>query len=306
MNTAEAVGQREGEPMPGLTSRRDEEEVVSAGLPPQGLDWPRGKNGKMTTEASLAQAQHVIRQIVASRHDRPSLVAQIACEIGAEIVEAVTPPGHDLNTVELARRYHTSRTPVREALILLENEGLVDIPPRRRPRAHVHTITEVSEIYRTRTVLFELMAVDLAKKATDDHIRLLEDILDRMREAARIGDVAAFSWLSVEFHDEDTRASGNQIAKRIHDSLLLRTLAIRRLSLSLPTRMAKSLEDHAQLVKAYENHDSNLAGAILRANHTAALAALERYFRDSGTLGLPTGGTGKADAKGRADARVSS
>lgn len=243
-----------------------------------------GSTGMMTREASLAQAQHVIRSIVASRHDRPSLVAQIACEIGAEIVEAVILPGHDLNTVELSRRYHTSRTPVREALILLENEGLVEIPPRRRPRAHVHTLAEVSEIYRTRTALFELMATDLAAKVTDDHIDLLTGIVKRMRRAAEIGDVAAYSWLSVEFHDNDTRASGNQTAKRIHDSLLLRTLAIRRISLSLPNRMAKSLEDHVQLVKAYENHDSNLAGAILRANHTAALAALQRYFQETGSF----------------------
>ena len=256
----------------------------------------QGGEGMMTPAASLAQAQQVIRSIVASRHDRPSLVAQIACEIGAEIVEAVIPPGHDLNTVELSRRYHTSRTPVREALILLENEGLVEIPPRRRPRAHVHTLTEVSEIYRTRTALFELMATDLALKASVDHIELLKGILERMRRAAEIRDVAAFSWLSVEFHDNDTRASGNQTAKRIHDSLLLRTLAIRRISLSLPNRMAKSLEDHIQLVKAYENHDSNLAGAILRANHTAALAALQRYFEETGSFSPRKAGEGQVTA----------
>ena len=247
---------------------------------------PDENNGLMNREASLAQAQHVIRSIVASRHDRPSLVAEIACEIGAEIVEAVIPPGHDLNTVELARRYQTSRTPVREALILLENEGLVDITPRRRPRAHIHSMAEVSEIYRTRTALFELMATDLAKRATDEDIELLRSVLARMKRAAELGDVTRFSWLSVEFHDNDTRLSGNATAKRIHDSLLLRTLAIRRLSLSQPIRMDKSLEDHIQLVKAYENHDSNLAGAILRANHTAALAAVERYFQQTGSLSV--------------------
>ncbi len=247
--------------------------------------------GRMGREASLAQAQAVIRGIVASRHDRPSLVAQIACEIGAEIVEAVIAPGHDLNTVDLARRYQTSRTPVREALILLENEGLVDIPPRRRPRAHIHTMTEVSEVYRTRTVLFELMAVDSAKRATKADIDVLKDIAARMQAAAAIGDVTAFTWLSVEFHDTDTRLSGNATAKRIHDSLLLRSLAIRKLSLSQPTRLARSLEDHIQLVKAYENNDSNLAGAILRANHMAALASLERHFKETGALTLPRVGS---------------
>ncbi len=241
----------------------------------------------MSREASLAQARAVIRAVVASRHDRPSLVAQIACEIGAEIVEGIIAPGQDLNTVELARRYHTSRTPVREALILLENEGLVDIPPRKRPRAHVPTIEEISEIYRTRTVLFELMATDLARRAKPEDIAVLREILERMKHAVELGDVVAYAWLSVEFHDHDTRMSGNATAKRIHDSLLLRTLATRRLSLSQPERLPKSFEDHVQLVKAYEANDAILAGAILRANHMAAAAAVERYHRVKGSLQLP-------------------
>jgi DNA-binding GntR family transcriptional regulator len=241
-------------------------------------------DGPMNSTDSLAQAQNVIRMVVAARYDRPSLVAQIACEIGAEIVEAIIPPGHDLNTVDLARRYHTSRTPVREALILLENEGLVDIEPRKRPRAHIHTITEVREIYRTRTVLFELMATDTAILVTAEDIEFLRSIVTRMAHASTLNDANAFAWLSVEFHDQDTRLSRNVTAKRIHDSLLLRTLAIRRLSLSQPDRLERSLENHVQLVSAYAARDSHLAGAILRANHTGALAAVEKFFQDTGTL----------------------
>jgi DNA-binding GntR family transcriptional regulator len=248
----------------------------------------------LSPEASLAQAREVIRGIVASRHDRPSLVAQIACEIGAEIVEGIIPPGHDLNTVELARRYHTNRTPVREALILLENEGLVDIPPRRRPRAHEPSLQEIGEIYRTRTALFELMATDLARRASHDDIAALRAILGRMERAVELGDVAAYAWLSVEFRDTETRLSGNATAKRIHDSLLLRMLAVRRLSLAQPERLRKSLEKHIQLVEAYESHDAVLAGAILRANQSAAQAAVERLYEVTGEPGSkPAGGLSK-------------
>ena len=236
---------------------------------------------------SLARAQEVIRGIVASRYDRPSLVADIACEVGAEIVEGIIAPGQDLNTVELARHYGSSRTPVREALILLESEGLVDIPPRRRPRAHVPTMTEVREIYRTRTVLFELMATDSAQCATEADIEVLNRIVERMRRAVETDDVVEYAWLSVAFHDRDTAMSGNGTAKRIHDSLLLRTLSMRRLSIGQPGRLQKSLEDHTQLVKAYAAHDSNLAGAILRANHISSLAGLERYFERTGSLVPP-------------------
>ena len=271
------------------------EAEAAAWLGPAGAELFRvlaSRPGPMTAEDSLAQARRVIRSIVASGHDRPSRVAQIACEIGAEIIEAVVPPGHDLNTVELARRYHTSRTPVREALMLLEHEGLVDIPPRRRPRAHPHTIEEVREVYVTRTAIFELIATEVASRATAEDIAQLDGIVARMQRAADIGDIAAFTWLSVEFHDNDTRLSGNHTAKRIHDSLLLRTLAIRRLSLSQPDRMRRSLEDHIQLLKAYESHDSNLAGAILRANHTASLQAVQRYHAQGGMLVAPAAARG--------------
>ena len=253
-------------------------------VPPSDMHVRGDSDRPMRPDASLAHAQSIIRSVVASRHDRPSLVAQIACEVGAEIVEAVVPPGHDLNTVELARRYKTSRTPVREALILLENEGLVDIAPRRRPRVHEHSMAEVSEIYRTRTALFELMATDLAARATDRDVALLREILTRMRKACRLGDIIAFAWLSVEFHDNETRLSGNATAKRIHDSLLLRTLAMRRISLSHPGRMKESLEDHVRLVDAYEKHDSFMASAILRSNHTVALSKIQDYRKSTGGL----------------------
>lgn len=238
----------------------------------------------MTAEESLAKAQSVIKAIVASRHDRPSLVAQIACEVGAEIVEAHILPGQDLNTVDLARRYHTSRTPVREALILLENEGLVDIMPRKRPRAKVYSMVEVREIYRTRAALLEFVAADVAAHAREEDIALLRGILRQMQRASEERDLTAFMWLNVDFHDHNTRISGNATVKRIIDSLLLRTLAMRRISLSQPGRMEESLEDHIRLVDAYEKHDSYMASAILRANHTVALSKVEDYQKETGGL----------------------
>src|SRR5690606_21221172 len=125
---------------------------------------------KMSPETSLTKAQLVIRRIIASRDDRFSLVTQIAIEVGGEIIEEVLPPGHDLNSVDLAKRYKTSRTPIREALMLLEKEGLVDVPPRRRPRVMVLDMPTIAEIYRTRATLLELVAADVADNASDAEI----------------------------------------------------------------------------------------------------------------------------------------
>lgn len=229
----------------------------------------------MLPSESLRHAKAVFRQIIASRQDRPSLVFDVACDIGADIVEGTYSPGDDLNSVDLSQRYSTSRTPIREALMLLDKEGLVDIPPRRRPRVKVHDLDEVREIYRTRALLIEFLASDVVRYASEAEFQQLDEALDKMKAAAELNDLSAFLWANVEFHDLNTRIARNRTIKRIIDSLLLRTLRLRRLSLSQGSRLTESYEDHKRILAAYRRHDALSASALLRANHVNALARLE-------------------------------
>lgn len=226
--------------------------------------------------ATLIKAEAVVRRIVAQRHDRPSLVSDIACRIGAEIVEGIRKPGDDLNSVDLARLYDTSRTPVREALMLLEKEGLVEIPPRRRPSVLIYDIRQVREIYQARGALLALVAAEIATNATPDQLDSLRKLLDAMEQAQ--SDVSSYIWANVEFYDRSTQVADNHFVKRIVESLLLRTLPLRRLSLSQPGRLLKSLDDHIRLFRAFEERDGSLAAALIRANHQTALATLERVL----------------------------
>jgi DNA-binding GntR family transcriptional regulator len=227
-------------------------------------------------ELSFARARAVARATVAERHDRPSLVSNIACELAAEIIENLRKPGDDLNSVELSRRFGTSRTPIREALMLLEKEGLVQIPPRRRPRVAVLATDEVRDIYNARAALFDLIATDVARSASADDIAALRKPLAEMEHAYRNADLNSFVWANVDFYDQNTQLANNRTVKRILDSLLLRTLRLRRLSLSQPDRMHKSLDDNTRLLKAYEERDADLAAALIRSNHMNALQALEK------------------------------
>jgi len=240
----------------------------------------------MTNEQSLMQAQQVIRSVTMHQHDRPSLVAQIVSEIGAEIIEGILPVGHDLNTVDLAKRYHTSRTPVREALIVLENEGLVEIPPRRRPMVREYSLKEAQDIYRTRAALLEFVAGDVANRSTRKELDELREILVKTREAMNSRDVLGYLWLNVKFTHYNTRIARNPTVKRIIDSLLLKSISMRRLNLSQDNRMEESLSDHERLLDAYERKDAYMASAILRSNHHAALARVERYYKLHGTIEL--------------------
>jgi DNA-binding GntR family transcriptional regulator len=73
----------------------------------------------------------------------------------------------------------------------------------------------------------------------------------------------------------------NRLAKTIIDSLLLRTLPLRRLSLSQPGCIAKSMDDHIRLLRAFEERDVAMATAIIRSNHKTALETVEHALGQS-------------------------
>jgi DNA-binding GntR family transcriptional regulator len=262
-------------------------QLRSRSSPPSGRATSTTKTAASGDDRSLRRAEAVVQRVIAERHDRPSLVARIAAEVGALIVVGRLAPGDDLNSVELSRRYQTSRTPVREALMLLEKEGLVDVPPRRRPRVVTFSVGEIREIYRARAALFDLIAADTTAKASPADIAGLRSLVEEMEQGYRRADLDAYVWANVDFYDRNTQLADNRTVKRILDSLLLRTLPLRRLSLSQPGRMARSFDDHRRIIQAYEDRDAHLAAALMRSNHTNAFASLEAYFSARGD-GQPT------------------
>jgi DNA-binding GntR family transcriptional regulator len=88
--------------------------------------------------------------------DRSSLAQQIFDETAIAIVEGRLQPGQTLNSVDLAKRFATSRTPVREALVELERHGAVTVAPHQRPRVLRAGLSQLRDIYELRTSLFTL------------------------------------------------------------------------------------------------------------------------------------------------------
>jgi DNA-binding GntR family transcriptional regulator len=234
-------------------------------------------------QSTLERFQGIVRRVVSKDDERSSLVDDIACVVGAEILEGLRRPGSDLNSVELARRFRTSRTPTREAVVILEKEGLVEILPRRRPRVADLSIAEIREIYRVRAAMLGLIAAEVTRLATDAEIAELRGILREMERADAAGDRDAYYWANVGFHERFADMARNKTLQRILESLALRSLRLRRLTLSSPGRTARSLADHTRLVGALEDRDSELASALIKANVLGALKLLEQLLADGGT-----------------------
>ncbi|WP_329141375.1 GntR family transcriptional regulator [Streptomyces sp. NBC_01476] len=238
--------------------------------------------GKPAGPALTAGEREILR-VLGRSEEMDSVSAQILVAIGSGIVEGRLKPGDDLNSVELARRFNSSRTPVREALQTLEREGLVEIAARKRPRVRRLGLTEVREMYELRGELYGLVSRRLVAHSTPGQIEVFHGIQARLEEAAAAGDLERYFWLVVEFRNTEARLAGNETVRNVLDSVGVRTLQLRHLSLSLPGRLDTSADDHRRLVRAYADGEAELAAALTQSIVRRGLAAVER----SGWPGSP-------------------
>ena len=204
-----------------------------------------------------------------------SLVDTIVDAVARAIVQGEYPPGKPINSVMLADRFQTSRTPVREAMLVLERHGLVEIPPRRQARVAAIGQQEVREIYELQAHLLGMVFELCARNAKEDQLAALRASFQGMAAAAEQSDDEAYFWANIAFHDVAAAASGNATLKQILDPLRLRTLQLRRITLGQPGRLERSLAEHARLLDACERGEPELAAAIIRALSRSALALLE-------------------------------
>jgi DNA-binding GntR family transcriptional regulator len=213
---------------------------------------------------------------VLNRNNGTSIVDEIIVAVGTDIIEGRLLPGDDLNSVDLARTFGSSRTPVREALLTLEREGFVEISAHRRPRVAPLRIEEVRELYKVRAHLYALVSRELVKVADAADMARLWGLQERLAQAVADDDVDRYFWTNVEFRNAEAAVTGNRTLCRVLDSLGLRMLQLRHVSLSQPGRIRTSLEDHERLLRAYEDRDADLAAALTSSLVMRGLGAIER------------------------------
>lgn len=223
---------------------------------------------------------HLLAGPLGAEADRESLVGRIAREVAQDIIEGRIAPGAEVTSLELAKRFGSSRTPTREALLMLEREGLIDVRPRRRPRAVYLPREKVREIYELRALLYAVVARGIVEFADDESLSALQDILDRMIAAAEAGDTDGYFWNNVLFHETTSDLCGNGTLKQTIDGLGLRVLQLRHFGMTRSGRLERSAADHARLLLALRERDADLAAALNRSIVLNALPGLMSVYDD--------------------------
>ena len=139
---------------------------------------------------------------------------QIASQLRDEIVAGQLPVGSALRLASLAERLGVSTTPVREALTILERQGLVISQLHRGFRVAEITPKEIAALYNVHAYMSELLAESATRRLSEEDIDELEELDAQMREATAEGNATLAADLNHEFHRRINRKAGLPLVVR--------------------------------------------------------------------------------------------
>ncbi len=180
------------------------------------------------------------------------------------IRDGILPPGERLMEIPLAEELGVSRTPIREAIRILEQEGLIVMIPRRGTYVADMSLKDVTEVFELRSILEELAAELAAERITNEEIEALEQHLVEIGNYMNENNLDKVVQADILFHEILYKASRNDRLVEMINNLREQTLRFRTLSMSQTGRLAKTWDEHRQLVEAISDHDVERARQIAR------------------------------------------
>ncbi|MGV9796687.1 GntR family transcriptional regulator [Mycobacterium sp. NPDC003449] len=220
--------------------------------------------------------------------DEAPLSEQVAAAIHRKILKGEVPVGSWLRHDSLATEFGISRTPVREALRVLNAQGIVTIVPNRGARVNGHSSHDVVEIGVVRAELEGLAAELAAERIDDDQIVRLDVALQSFREIAgapSISDDLAEKWAQTNdlFHAVILEAAGNKHL----------TTSIKELRRKLPHNLSyggykgnsrllnKNFEEHVAIAEAIKAQDGATARRLMTAHIRSSNETTARWVESN-------------------------
>lgn len=194
-----------------------------------------------------------------------------------DIVDGRLAPGEQLTEMQLAARLNVSRTPVREALRRLEQDGLVERAGRGM-RVRRRSPEEILEIYEARVVLEAAVARGAAERRTSYDLILLREALERMVAVPRDAEPTAFAQANRDFHRIMWHAGHNRTLTDLLDRIAGFLGRYPSTTLTHPGRWEEAIAEHGALLEAIERGDGDAAWKAATDHMTRARDIRLRMF----------------------------
>jgi DNA-binding GntR family transcriptional regulator len=200
------------------------------------------------------------------------------------ILTGTLPPGSRLRAEPLAERLQTSRTPVREALILLAREGLVDLEPRRGAVVRSFDAADLADLYDVRALIEPHAARRAATRIDAAGIARLREICDEADARGAADDAAVEDQVALneEFHRIVVAAAGSPRLEAALRAVAGIPRAFRAAFWHDDAQREQSLFCHRQILRALEGRQPRLAEAVMRMHIVGAIEFLTEVIHDDG------------------------
>lgn len=195
---------------------------------------------------------------------RGNLAEQVYADIKAEMHDFRLVPGDRFSEAEIGARFGVSRTPVREALFRLRNEGLLDVESKSGWFVRPIDFGKLEELYDLRVILETAAVARLC--ARSEPAPELDDLKAAwlVPAAERLADGREVGALDEQFHATLVRAAGNAEMARVHWDVTERIRIIRRLDFTRGDRIEATYVEHGKILRAVIQRKPDQAQLLLR------------------------------------------
>ncbi|MEO1720325.1 MAG: GntR family transcriptional regulator [Pseudomonadota bacterium] len=206
---------------------------------------------------------------------KQSLTADAYARIKREIMENKLTPGFTAMETDLAARLGISRTPMREALVKLAEEGLIEVKPRRGMRVLPISVSEMRDIYDLLLMLEPECAASLARDGLSDRdLKRLSKTVDEMAAALTVKNLKRWAVADDRFHRLHLDFGKNRRLAKIVGQLLDQAHRVRMFTLQFREVPTRSTDDHALIVERLRARDVRGVRALYRKHRKRAAIEL--------------------------------
>jgi len=218
----------------------------------------------VATRTAAAGGSIVTGPVFSGQHDRRKVTDWVYEELKIAILELRLPPGHPLREAALAEQLGVSKTPIREALARLEQEGLAEMTSFKGAVVTGYSRKDLLEIYELRELLENAAARTAAASIEAPALDRLMAICAESRELRAGSDPARLATLITEFDTVLFDQVRNSRIRALIENLRAHLTRIGQLTAEIPGRVQTSVAEHEKIVEAIAARDPDLAEQRMR------------------------------------------
>jgi DNA-binding GntR family transcriptional regulator len=241
--------------------------------------------------------------------DGPIAVARSASDVATELIreaifEGRLDPGQRLKEEELARELGISRTPVREALLILQAEGLVSAVPNRGAVVRTYTESDLIDMYELRALLEGFAAHQAARRITPEQLAVLSVSCERFKQLRLTQDLLGLIKENLIFHQTIVEAAGTTKLAELVRSAVELPLVYRSFYWFSDQEKENSERSHRKLLAALRAGDAERAELLMKEHTYEARDLLIARFRSGTPTKRSRGKQRDRTPRRKAEARV--